>query len=69
MDINYIYGYRSYDTRDNIRYSSSGEILYHTAGCGIALNKAKNSMRVNTAHFDDITCLDANSSRNIVATG
>lgn len=69
LEISYVYGYRSYDTRDNLRYNSQGEILYHTAGCGIVLNKAKNTMRVNTTHNDDITCLDVNPARGIVATG
>ncbi len=68
LDINYVYGYRSYDTRNNIGYNSNGEIIYHTAACGIVLNKAKNTMRVNTTHNDDITCLDVNLVKNLVAT-
>jgi microtubule-associated protein-like 6 len=69
LDIAYVYGYRSYDTRDNLRYNGQGDIVYHTAGCGIILNKAKNSMKINTTHNDDITCLDINVSKGIVATG
>lgn len=69
MEIGYIYGYRSYDTRDNLRYNKQGEIVYHTAGCGIVLDKGKNTMKVNTAHNDDITCLDINVEKGIVATG
>jgi WD40 repeat protein len=69
LDIGYVYGYRSYDTRNNLRYNSQGEAVYHTAACGIVLNKQKNTMRVNTTHNDDITCLDVNLSKGIVATG
>ena len=69
LDIGYVYGYRSYDTRDNVRYNSQGEIVYHTAACGIVLNKNKNTMRVNTSHNDDIVCLDVNASKGLVATG
>lgn len=69
LDIGYIYGYRSYDTRNNLKYNSQGEAVYHTAACGIVLNKSKNTMRVNTSHFDDITCLDVNLSKGIAATG
>jgi hypothetical protein len=64
-----VYGYRSYDTRDNLRYNSNGDIVYHTAGCGIVLNKVKNTMKVITEHNDDITCLDINLNKNIVVTG
>jgi microtubule-associated protein-like 6 len=46
-----------------------GEAVYHTAACGIVLNKVKNTMRVNTVHNDDITCLDINSSKGLVVTG
>lgn len=69
LDISYVYGYRSYDTRDNLRYNAQGQAVYHTAACGIVLNKQKNTMRVNTTHNDDITCLDVNAAKGIVATG
>jgi len=51
-----------------VRYNADGEIVYHTAGCGIVLNKVKNTMKVNTAHNDDIICLDINEATGIVAT-
>jgi WD40 repeat protein len=67
IEIEYVYGYRSYDTRNNLRYSTKGEAVYHTAGTGIVLNQAKNTMRTTTVHNDDITCLD--SWKNLVVTG
>lgn len=48
LEINYVYGYRSYDTRSNLKYNINSEIVYHTAGCGIVLNKLKNTQKVNT---------------------
>ncbi len=69
LDINYVYGYRSYDTRNNIGYNMNNQVVYHTAGCGVILNKLKNTMKVTTQHNDDITCLDVNPIKNIVATG
>ena len=69
LEIEYIYGYRSHDTRNNIGYNSEGEAVYHTAGCGIVLDQKKNTMRVNTYHNEDITCLAVNHERGIVATG
>ena len=68
LDIGYIYGYRSYDTRNNIGYNAQGDVVYHTAACGIVLNKKSNTMKVNTSHNDDITCLDVNTSKGLVAT-
>lgn len=69
LEINYVYGYRSYDTRDNLKYNLNGEIVYHTAGCGIVLNKTKNTMKVTTVHNNDVTCLDSNLSKGLVVTG
>ena len=69
LDIQYVYGYRCYDARDNLKYNANGEAVYHTAGVGIVLNKVKNTMRVTTAHNNDITCLDLNLNKNLVATG
>lgn len=69
LDIDYVYGYRSFDTRSNLRYNRNNEIIYHTAACGIILNKLKKTQKINTEHNDDITCLDVNSKKNIVATG
>ena len=34
LDLDYIYGYRCYDTRNNIR-TYNGKIVYHTAAVGI----------------------------------
>lgn len=48
LDINYVYGYRSYDTRSNLKYNSNSDVVYHTAACGIILNKLKNSQKINT---------------------
>ena len=69
LDIEYIYGYRSYDTRSNLRYNRNNEVIYHTAACGIILNKLKKTQKFNTEHNDDITCLDINSKKGLVATG
>jgi WD40 repeat protein len=69
LEIGYVYGYRSYDTRSNLKYNSEGNVVYHTAACGIILNKLKNSQIINTEHNDDITCLDLNVKKNLVVTG
>ena len=48
LDMDYIYGYRSYDTRSNLRYNRNNEVVYHTAACGIILNKLKKTQKFNT---------------------
>lgn len=38
LSLDYIYGYRCHDTRNNLRYSAEGKIVYHAAGVGIVLD-------------------------------
>jgi len=38
LELQYVYGYRCHDTRNNVKYSPSGEIVYHVAATGIVLD-------------------------------
>lgn len=56
-------GYRSFDCRNNLRFDSKDQIIYHQAALGIVLSPSKsgnadfNQIFLNE-HKDDITCLD-----------
>ena len=43
LELEYVYGYRCHDVRDNLRYDSQGMVLYHTAALGISLNPLENT--------------------------
>ena len=70
LELEYIYGYRCHDVRNNIYYNNEGHLVYHTAGVGIVLNKEKNTQKFFMDHTDDITgfCLSPYDNK-IVATG
>lgn len=58
LEIDYVFGYRSYDCRNNVKFDSKGKIIYHQAAIGIVLDpKTKNQIFI-TEHHDDISCLD-----------
>lgn len=67
LELEYVHGYRCHDTRNNIAYSQSGDLIYHTAALGIVLNKKTNTQKFFTEHYDDVTCLVAFDT--LVATG
>ena len=67
LELEYVYGYRCWDTRNNICYAPSGDLVYHTASLGIVLNKKTNTQKFFYEHYDDITCLT--SFDNLIATG
>lgn len=62
----YIFGYRSYDCRNNIKFDKKGNIVYHQGSVGIVMN-SKNQQFFMNEHKDDIVSLDLNG--DLVVTG
>lgn len=72
LTLDFIHGYRGFDTRNNLHYLPEGEIVYHAAGAGIVLSTANGVQSFYLEHTDDIICLTVNQHpkfKNIVATG
>ena len=69
LELEFVHGYRGYDCRDNLFYTSKGKVVYHIAAVGIVLDKNEKKQCFYTQHTDDILCLDIHPSRTIVATG
>jgi hypothetical protein len=75
--LEYCYGYRTQDSRQNLYYNSDGNIVFMSACLGIILDKTNNTQtffgadEVNNeskqtasdqnGHTNDITCLKINS--------
>jgi microtubule-associated protein-like 6 len=84
-NLEYVYGYRCADSRQNVYFNSAGQAVYMTAALGIILdvssntqkffggglvdNTAKNVANDENAHTDDITSLTISSDRNWAASG
>ena len=45
LELEWIHGYRSDDSRNNVRYNADGEIVYIAAGVGIAYNQVTHKQR------------------------
>jgi len=69
IKLKYVFGYRAFDTRMNVKYTSEGKIVYHTAALGIVLDKNSNEQSFFTNHDEDMVCLAIHPSLKIVATG
>ncbi len=67
LELEYVYGYRCDDTRNNLRYTAKGQVVYHTAAVGIVLDQGRNTQTHHLEHNDDIISLDANG--HLVVTG
>lgn len=72
LTLDFIFGYRGFDTRQNLFYTSEGQIIFHAAGAGIVYNRSTKTQSFYLEHNDDIVCLALNPSpkaTNVVATG
>ncbi|CAG9313094.1 unnamed protein product [Blepharisma stoltei] len=78
MRLEYAYGYRCFDSRQNLFYTSNpNQVVYMTAALGVVLDKSNNTQKFFGAgnvkqangHSDDITALAVTTNRDLVATG
>lgn len=70
LDLEYVYGYRCHDTRNNLFYSHDGtKLLYHAAALGVIYDKATNTQKFFRGHTDDIHCMALHPTEPIIATG
>ena len=57
ISIKYVHGYRSYDTRNNLKWTKHGCVLYHTGALGIVLDPNENKQTFFIQHERDIVSL------------
>ena len=70
FELAWVHAYRSHDCRNNLRYSSSGKIVYAAATLGVVLNKSTGKQQfLQAAHSDEIIGLTAHPNGHIFATG
>ena len=84
-ELEYVYGYRCADSKQNVHFNSAGEAVYMTAALGVILNRQSNTQKffgggevANTAknvandenhHTDDIMCLKVCPQRATAVSG
>merc|ERR1711871_371549 len=68
LELDFVFGYRSSDVRNNLFYDSEGSIVYHAAAVGIVYVPSQHTQRFNLEHTDDIMCLAMHPSGHTVAT-
>ncbi|CAG9325772.1 unnamed protein product [Blepharisma stoltei] len=64
-----VHGYRSFDSRNNLKYTSTGQVVYPAAALGIVMDPASRQQKFFQMHDDDVVCLAIHPNRKIVATG
>lgn len=69
LQLDYIFGYRTKDTRNNLCYLKNNLVVYHAAAIGIIHNLETNTQKFFTGHKEDIISFAIDSTRCFIATG
>jgi len=70
IDVEWVYGFRSLNARNNVRYNIRGEVVFHAAGLGVVYDKNRDIQRFHAGyHAGDVLCLAVDPTRRFCATG
>lgn len=69
LKLKYAHGFRSFDTRGNLKYTKNGEVAFTTAALGVVLNKQANTQKFFNLHEDDVVSMAIHPTKEIIATG
>lgn len=70
LQLEYVFGYRTRDSRNNLYYTKSGKIVYPAGTVGIVHDTKTNTQRFfHGSHKEDITALAMHPNGRTVATG
>lgn len=69
LALDYVFGYRAKDCRNNVKVLHNGCLVYHAAALGIVLDVDTNTQQFFNCHTDDITAMDMASDGVTIATG
>ena len=71
--LDWVHGFRCKDVRNNLRYNSSGKILFHAGSVSVVMDKVSNTQKINSSHSNDVVSMDVfipkDHSCTYVATG
>lgn len=59
LRLEWVYGYRGHQCRNNLYYTASGEVVYFVAGVGVVYSVGEGKQRFFLGHSDDIIRYDA----------
>ncbi|KAL7060336.1 hypothetical protein AAHC03_09572 [Spirometra sp. Aus1] len=69
LKLEWVYGYRGKDCRNNVHLLPTGEIVYFVAAVVVLYNVEQHSQRHYLEHNDDVKCLTVHPDRITVASG
>jgi len=70
LRLDWVHGYRAFDSRSNLVYNAIGDVVYPVAGVCVVFKSRSRLQKHFMGHDDDIRCLSQHPvNQNIIATG
>ncbi|KAJ0405579.1 hypothetical protein P43SY_009628 [Pythium insidiosum] len=69
IELDWVYGYQTELSKQNVMYNARGEIVYHTAAVGVIYDRQNHLQKHHICHNDDIMSFAMSPERDVVATG
>lgn len=76
LDLEFVFGYNGNNSRNNLKFNKTGNIVYYTAAIAIVLefDNLDKEVQLKKQHYfnhhtEEITCLDMHTDQIRIATG
>ena len=69
LTLKYAHGFRSFDTRGNLKYIEHDHIVFTTAALCVVMDKTSNTQNFFNLHDEDVVSLALHPGKDIIATG
>jgi len=69
LELEWVHGYRGYDSRNNMQVMENGSIAYYVAGVVCTYDPVKHAQKHFIKHSDDVTSIAFSPDRNHICTG
>ncbi|XP_050666852.1 echinoderm microtubule-associated protein-like 2 isoform X2 [Leptidea sinapis] len=69
LKLEWVYGYRGKDCRNNLYLLPTGEVVYFVAAVVVLFNVDEQCQRHYTGHTDDVKCITVHPNKLVIASG
>ena len=69
LELEWVYGYRGYDNRNNMNCMANGKLAYYVAGVVCAYDPVQHTQQHYTGHSDDVMAIAFAPDQRYIATG
>jgi len=69
LELEWVHGFRSEDCKSNVRYTASGEMIWHASRVVVQYNALEHKQRFFMGHSSEVVAFAMHPNKRLVATG